>query len=64
MDISIFTIILILLLIVITFNVAYYIPNKLKEQEEKQALYIKELYTRLNRLESKLEEIRDIKNKK
>ncbi len=59
----IFAIILILLIILIIFNTAYYIPNKLKEQEEKQALYIKELYTRLNRLESKIDEIRDMEKR-
>lgn len=37
----------------ILFIVVYYIPNKLKEQQEKQALYFKELYLRLNRLEKK-----------
>ncbi|MEW9955236.1 hypothetical protein AB2T78_07785 [Clostridium butyricum] len=35
----------------------YYIPNKLKHQEEKQSLYFKELYARLNRLEKKIYEI-------
>ncbi len=64
MDINIFAIILILLVIVIIFNIAYYIPNKLKEQEEKQSLYFKELYMRLNRLESKIDEIVDVKNEK
>ena len=63
MDINIFAIILILLIILIIFNLVYYIPNKLKEQKEKQALYIKELYTRLNRLESKIDEIRDMEKR-
>ena len=63
MDMNIFAIILLLLVILIIFNVVYYIPNKLKKQEEKQSLYIKELYTRLNRLENKIDEIMDIKNK-
>lgn len=48
----------------IIFNLVYYIPNKLKEQEKKQSLYFKELYIRLNRLENKIDEIRDIENKK
>ena len=64
MDINIFAIILILLVIFIIFNIVYYIPNKLKEQEEKQSLYFKELYMRLNRLESKIDEIVDVKNEK
>ena len=54
MGIEFFIIALILLII---FNVVYYIPNKLKEQQEKQALYFKELYIRLNRLEKKIDEI-------
>ncbi|WP_394899981.1 hypothetical protein [Clostridium butyricum] len=54
MGIEFFIIALILLII---FNVVYYIPNKLKRQEEKQALYFKELYIRLNRLEKKIDEI-------
>ncbi|MCI6692107.1 MULTISPECIES: hypothetical protein [unclassified Clostridium] len=64
MDINIFAIILILLVIFMIFNIVYYIPNKLKEQEEKQALYIKELYIRLNRLESKIDEIINIESKR
>ena len=56
MGIEIFIIALILLVI---FNVTYYIPNKLKEQEEKQALYLKELYIRINRLESKIDKLMD-----
>lgn len=56
MGIEIFIIALILLVI---FNVTYYIPNKLKEQEEKEALYIKELYIRINRLESKIDKLMD-----
>ena len=64
MDINIFAIILILLVIFMIFNIVYYIPNKLKEQEEKQALYIKELYIRLNRLESKIDETINIESKR
>ena len=37
--------------------VIFYIPTKLKEQEEKQSLYVKELYIRINRLESKIDKI-------
>ena len=48
---------IIALILLIIFNVVYYIPNKLKEQQEKQALYFKELYIRLNRLEKKIDEI-------
>lgn len=48
---------IIALILFIVFNVVYYIPNKLKEQQEKQALYFKELYIRLNRLEKKIDEI-------
>lgn len=51
------------LILLIIFNVVYYIPNKLKEQEEKQSLYLKELYIRLNRLESKIDEIIDYNDK-
>lgn len=48
---------IIALILFIVFNVVYYIPNKLKEQQEKQVLYFKELYIRLNRLEKKIDEI-------
>ena len=41
--------------------VIFYIPTKLKEQEEKQSLYVKELYIRINRLESKIDKILDSK---
>lgn len=63
MGIEFFIMALILLIILIIFNVVYYIPNKLKEQEEKQSLYLKELYIRLNRLESKIDEIIDYNDK-
>lgn len=56
MGIELFIIALILLII---FNVVYYIPNKLKQQHEKEALYFKELYIRLNRLEKKIDDIVD-----
>lgn len=52
-----------IIIILIIFNVVYYISNKLKEQEEKNALHLKELYIRLNRLESKIDEIKDFKGK-
>ena len=55
MGIEFFIIALILLII---FNVVYYIPNKLKEYEEKQTLYLKELNIRLNRIENKIDEIK------
>lgn len=55
MGIEFFIIVLILLII---FNVVYYIPNKLKEYEEKQELYLKELNIRLNRIENKIDEIK------
>lgn len=55
MGIEFFIIALILLII---FNVVYYIPNKLKEYEEKQALYLKELNIRLNRIENKIDEMK------
>ena len=48
---------IIALILLIIFNVVYYIPNKLKEQEEKQKLHFKELYMRLNRLENKINEL-------
>ncbi|GAA0759627.1 hypothetical protein SDC9_103067 [bioreactor metagenome] len=53
--------IIIILILLIIFNVVYYIPNKLKAQEEKNVLYLKELYIRLNRLEKKIDEIKDFK---
>lgn len=55
MGIEFFIIALILLII---FNVVYYIPNKLKEHEEKQSMYLKELSIRLNRIENKIDEIK------
>lgn len=60
MEIEFFIIALNLLIL---FNVVYYIPNKLKKEEEKQSLRLKELYIRLNRLESKIDEIIDSKDK-
>lgn len=51
--------IIIVLILVAIFRVIYYIPNKLKEQEEKQSLYVKELYIRINRLESKIDKLID-----
>ena len=53
--------IIIILILLIISNVVYCIPNKLKAQEEKNALYLKELYIRLNRLEKKIDEIKDFK---
>lgn len=47
------------IILVAIFMVIFYIPTKLKEQEEKQSLYIKELYIRINRLESKIDKILD-----
>lgn len=44
-------------ILVAIFIVIFYIPTKLKEQEEKQSLYVKELYIRINRLESKIDKI-------
>ena len=55
MGIEFFIIALILLII---FNVVYYIQNKLIEYEEKQALYLKELNIRLNRIENKIDEMK------
>ena len=46
-------------ILVAIFIVIFYIPTKLKEQEEKQSLYVKELYIRINRLESKIDKILD-----
>ena len=51
--------IIVALILLIIFNVVYYIPNKLKEQEEKQSLYVKELYMRINRLENKIDKLMD-----
>ena len=45
------------IILVSIFMVIFYIPTKLKEQEEKQSLYVKELYIRINRLESKIDKI-------
>lgn len=64
MDEWIFFIIIALIFFYFFFNVCYYIPNKLKKQEEKQSLYMKELYIRLNGLESKIDKLIDLKNKK
>lgn len=49
------------IILVAIFMVIFYIPTKLKEQEEKQSLYIKELYIRINRLESKIDKILESK---
>lgn len=38
----------------ILFNILYYIPNKLKAQEEKLSLHFKEVHLRFNRLEEAL----------
>ncbi|MFR4996646.1 MAG: hypothetical protein ACLUDK_05455 [Clostridium paraputrificum] len=46
-------------ILVAIFIVIFYIPTKLKEQEEKQSLYVKELYIRINRLESKIDKVLD-----
>lgn len=53
-------IVIIIVFLICTYNVLYYIPNKLREQDEKQALYIKELYIRLNVLEDKLDKLIEI----
>ena len=47
------------IILVAIFMVIFYMPAKLKEQEEKQSLYVKELYIRINRLESKIDKILD-----
>lgn len=47
------------IILVSIFMVIFYILTKLKEQEEKQSLYVKELYIRINRLESKIDKILD-----
>ena len=49
------------IILVAIFMVIFYIPTKLKEQEETQSLYVKELYIRINRLESKIDKILDSK---
>ena len=49
------------IILVAIFMVIFYIPTKLKEQEEKQSLYVKDLYIRINRLESKIDKILDSK---
>ena len=49
------------IILVAIFMVIFHIPTKLKEQEEKQSLYVKELYIRINRLESKIDKILDSK---
>lgn len=58
MGIELFLIITALFLVFV-YNVIYYIPHKLKEQEEKQSLYVKELYIRINKLESKIDKLID-----
>lgn len=48
--------ILIFIIIGLSFwNILYYIPNKLKTQEEKLSLQFRELHARFNRLEDTLE---------
>lgn len=48
--------ILILIFLLTIYNVIFYIPNKLKAQDEKISLYFKELYIRLNRLEKMIKD--------
>ena len=55
-----FFIIVLVLVSLAIYKVIVYIPNKLKEQEEKQSLYVKELYIRINMLESKIDELIDL----
>lgn len=66
---EVFLIIVVILLIL--YNVIYYIPNKLREQSEKQALYVKELSIKINvldskivKLESKIDKIIELNEKK
>lgn len=47
-------IIIILLSLLIIFNIAFYIPYLLKNQEEKLSLHFKEIQMRLNRLEKSI----------
>ena len=47
------------IILVAIFMVIFYMPAKLKEQDEKQSLYVKELYIRINRLESKIDKVLD-----
>ena len=47
-------IIIILLSLLIIFNIAFYIPYLLKNQEEKFSLHFKEIQMRLNRLEKSI----------
>lgn len=56
--------ILIILLILCIFSVLYYIPKKLKALEEKQSLYVREIYRRINRLETKLDNLIDLNKNK
>lgn len=55
------TIFLLILILWTIFNIVFYIPNKLKQQQEKQSLYLQELYSRLNRLERKIDALADSK---
>ena len=48
--------ILIVILLLTIYNVIFYIPNKLKAQDEKISLHFKELYIRLNRLEKMIKD--------
>ena len=48
--------ILIVILLLTIYNVIFYIPNKLKSQDEKISLHFKELYIRLNRLEKMIKD--------
>ncbi|WBW99311.1 hypothetical protein [Oceanirhabdus sp. W0125-5] len=49
-------VVLIVLIILVIYNIVVYIPNKLKEQEERISLHFKELYIRLNKIEKILED--------
>lgn len=53
-------ILLIILIGIMIYNITIHIPNKLKEQDEKQRLHFEELRIRLNRIENSLEEIRNM----
>ena len=53
-------ILLIILIGLMIYNITIHIPNKLKEQDEKQRLHFEELRIRLNRIENSLEEIRNM----
>ena len=53
---------MLVLIIAMFYNTVYFLPTKLKEQDEKFALHFKELHLKMNRLEKLLEEEKAARN--